>query len=192
MTRAARARVWLLFAVAFLLPFGSLPELPLLIAAVIGSVDAWRSRAWMFGRSQGRLLAWLFAAYWLPELVSAFDSVAPAKSWLEVAADLRFLPFGWFVLCTLREAPSRALLLHASALLLMLWVTDALVQSAFGVGIASAAFSATTISSSARCWLRWRRWHCGRHGRAGHGAAQCLRACRSPRRYCSPARAPHG
>ena len=39
----------------------------------------------------------LFFAYWLPELVSAFDAVDPARALVQSLKDLRYLPFLWLV-----------------------------------------------------------------------------------------------
>src|SRR5690606_24475831 len=99
----ARLRVGLLLAVPALLPFGSAAELPLFVAALLGLVAYLRGR--IDPRAPApRLALLLFLAYWLPELLSAFDSVAPRKSWTEVAADLRFLPFLGFAVLALDEA----------------------------------------------------------------------------------------
>jgi O-antigen ligase len=170
----ALLRVWLLFAILLLLPFGSLSELPLLVAAAIGIGDAWRRRSELFADVQGKLIAVLFAGYWFPELVSAFDSVAPEKSWLEVAADLRFLPFAWFVCIAVQDRRARDWLGSASAVLILLWAVDALLQASLGVGLGgrmqgdrvSGIFSddnlklgpvLATLTPIALWWL-WTRW----------------------------------
>ena len=130
-SRRSDAGVWLLLALPTLLPFGSAAELPLLIAAILGVVAIARGRIdW---RASGpRLAVVLFLAYWLPEFVSAFDSVAPRKSWTEVAADLRFLPFLLFALLTLDDARRSRLFFGGVGILLGAWLIDALVQAATG------------------------------------------------------------
>jgi len=127
--------LYLLLAVLALLPFGHAAELPLLIAALVGLV--WRMRRSGEARDRGseRLLLWAFLAYWLPELISAGDSLAAAKSWQEVGLDLRFLPFGWFVLDTLATDTARRGFAQGAALLIALWTLDALVQAATGIGL---------------------------------------------------------
>lgn len=123
--------VWLLLALPLLLPFGSAAELPLLLGAIAGLVAALRGR--LDWRAAGpRLSLLVFGAYWLPELFSAFDSVAPRKSWTEVAADLRFLPFLWFALATLAEPGRAHRVTLGVAVILALWCLDALLQAAFG------------------------------------------------------------
>ncbi len=133
---------WLiLLSYLALLPFGSLCELPMLVAALVGLVDAMRLRSRLIASGSGGWIGLLFLAYWLPELVSALDSVAPAKSWLEVLADLRLLPFAWFVAVALRDAPARQHLLTGSALVVAIWSIDALVQAATGYGLGGAMAS---------------------------------------------------
>ena len=171
---AAMVRVWLLFAMLLLLPWGSMPEFALLVAAVVGVVDGWKRRALVFHDASGRLLNLLFLAYWLPELCSAVDSVAPEKSWLEVATDLRFLPFGWFVLVTMQNARARSWLLCASAILVLLWTLDALLQASVGVSLGgrmqsdrvSGIFSDDNLKlgpvlatlAPLSMWAAWKRW----------------------------------
>jgi O-antigen ligase len=130
----AHPAAWGLAALLALLPFARLAELPLLMMAIAGCrllPDLVR------GRAEGgqRLAALLFLAYWLPELVSAVDSLNPAKSWAEVGADLRFLPLLLFLQRGLREPASGALALHLCAGLLALWCLDALVQAAIGTSL---------------------------------------------------------
>ncbi len=136
MTSARTHWRWLLlWAYMVLLPFGSLCELPMLIAVLVGLADAWKSPSLITAQGPGRWLGLLFLAYWLPELLSAADSVAPAKSWLEVVADLRLLPFAWFTVVALRSSPARLHLLTATAGLLTVWSVDALIQAATGYGM---------------------------------------------------------
>ena len=125
----------LLLAVLALLPFGHAAELPLLIAALIGLWRRFRRPGPSADPAGERLLLLVFLAYWLPELVSAVDSLAPGKSWQEAALDLRFLPFGWFVIDTLALASARRGLALAAAVLIALWSMDALVQASTGSGL---------------------------------------------------------
>lgn len=130
--RASQAwRIWLLLAVPVLLPFGRLGELPLLIGAIVGLVALVRAPALL--RTPGvRLALLLFAAYWLPELVSAVDSVAPRKSWLEVASDLRYAPFLAFATTACRTSRDATRLVAGFALVLAVWCADALLQAMTG------------------------------------------------------------
>lgn len=131
------AGMWLLLAVPALLPFGSAAELPLLIGALLGLVALLRGR--IDPRATGpRLALLLFLAYWLPELLSAFDSVTPRKSWTEVGLDLRLLPFLAFALVVLDEEGRVRRFFGGIAILLSLWLLDALVQAATGWSLGGA------------------------------------------------------
>jgi O-antigen ligase len=133
-------RVWLLVAVPFLLPFGRSSEAPLLIGAICGLVAmarrqiAWRSPA-------VRLALVLFLGYWLPELLSAFDSYAREKTWQEAAIDMRFLPFLLFATTAVRTRREASLLTGGVAAIVLLWCTDALLQAATGLSLGGAATS---------------------------------------------------
>jgi O-antigen ligase len=121
----------LLLSVLALLPLGRSSELPMLVAALIGSWWAWRGRVdWRADAT--RLAMVLFLAYWLPQLLSAIDAVAPRKAWTEVVADLRYLAFLWFALVAQQQATARRFLRQGAALVLLVWVVDALLQAATG------------------------------------------------------------
>lgn len=129
--------VWLLVSVFVLLPFARSAELPLLVMAVLGLPllrDLLQRDA-----TGPRIACLLFGAYWLPELVSALDSVAPSKSWTEVAADLRFLPFLLYAQRGLATPGASARALQLCGLLLALWCVDALVQAGFGISLGGAS-----------------------------------------------------
>lgn len=135
--RASRdARVWLLIAIVALLPFGAAPELPILIAA-LWTLASLRHLDWRAGATRMALL--VFAAYWLPELLSAFDSLDARKSWLEVAADLRFALLLLFATSALRDAARLRFAGRAVAVIVALWCVDALVQAATGFGLGGPA-----------------------------------------------------
>lgn len=133
-------RIWLLLAVPFLLPFSRSAEAPMLIGAVCGLVAIARHRIdWR--APVVRLVLVLFAAYWLPELLSAFDSRAQEKTWQETAIDLRFLPFLLFATTAVRNPREASLLTGGIAAIVALWCVDALVQATTGFSIGGAATS---------------------------------------------------
>lgn len=135
--RRALAAALCLWSVLFLLPFGRVSEVPILVGALYALV-AWVRAPRRIAAPRYRLALLAFAAYWLPELVSAFDSLAPDKSWMEVATDLRFLPFAMFCVDALSTSTARRTLVWWSAWLVLFWVIDALVQAGFGVGFGGA------------------------------------------------------
>jgi len=134
----AHWRIWLLLAVPFLLPFGRSAEAPVLIGALCGLIAIAKRRIeWKAATT--RLALVLFAAYWLPELISAFDSVAPKKTWQEVGIDLRFLPFLLFATTAARNAREASLLTGGVAAIVAFWCIDALLQAATGFSLGGAA-----------------------------------------------------
>lgn len=134
--RAQAPALWLL-AVFALLPFSRSYELPLLVMAVLGAKQVpglFRAGA----EPLQRLAALLFLGYWLPQLFSAVDSIAPGKSWTEVAVDLRFLPALLYAQRGLSQPGAAAFALRGLGLLVALWTVDALIQTVAGVSLGGA------------------------------------------------------
>ena len=130
----------LLVGVLVLLPVGvGAATVPVALGAIAGVVLAWQQRRSMFANPGLRLAIVLFACYWVPALLSAFDSIAPGKSWSTVAGLLRFLPFAVFACLALREAAVWPRITLAMGAILALWLLDAWVQALTGYGIAGAS-----------------------------------------------------
>ena len=169
----AHWRVWLLLAVPLLLPFGRLGELPMLMGAIAGVAALLRSPRATWS-AETKLATLLFAAYWLPELASAFDSVASRKSWLEVASDLRYLPFLWFACGVCRAPGDAARLVAGLAAILTLWCVDALLQALTGWSLGGAGTvdrlsgifgddnlklgGAVAVLAAFGLWFAWTHW----------------------------------
>lgn len=131
---------WLLLAALALLPFGMASELPVLVGAVLGGVALLRGRIdWQ--QPGVRLALALGLAYWLPQLLSAFDSAAPGKTWGEVALDLRFVPFLLYAANTPSTPRTADLLCTGVALIAVFWCLDALLQAVTGLSLGGAATS---------------------------------------------------
>ena len=131
----------LVLSVLLLLPLGRSAEAALAVAALGGLVLAWRERVRLAQQPGLRLVALLFACYWLPALLSAPAAVAPAKSWQTVAVLLRFLPFAAFACLALRDAAAWPRMRDAAAMIVVLWLLDAWVQILTGYSLAGAASS---------------------------------------------------
>ena len=120
---------WLVVA---LLPFGRSAELGTLLC-LIGLL--WQCRhgmaAWS-GRRAAILLLVLLAAYVGAALLSAFDAVAPAKSWSSVAGLLRYVPLGLYACLVVRRADRLHALYGGVAVVLALWTLAAWVQMLTG------------------------------------------------------------
>jgi len=85
----------------------------------------------LLGRPALLLTSTLFAAYWLPQLVSAFGAADPMKVWGKVAVALRYLPFMW--LAAIAVATRRRRATYAGlAVVAGVWALDALLQAATG------------------------------------------------------------
>jgi len=74
----------------------------------------------------------LFFAYWLPELVSAFDAIDQARALREAVVDLRYLPFLWLVAAAVADERGRRITFGGLAVIIGIWTLDALLQAAFG------------------------------------------------------------
>ena len=74
----------------------------------------------------------LFFAYWLPELVSSFDSVDPGRALREAAVDLRYLPFLWLVASAVANVRGRRTTFGGLAVIAGIWTVDALLQALTG------------------------------------------------------------
>jgi O-antigen ligase len=96
----------------------------------------------LLGRFRGgmRLLsgpAWaltsvLFFAYWLPQLISAFDAIDRSRAFRESLVDLRYLPFLWLAASAVANARGRHVTFNGLAIIVAVWTVDALLQVAFG------------------------------------------------------------
>jgi O-antigen ligase len=128
---AERLASGLFIACFVLLPFGRLAELPMLLAALLGlGMLRHAPRPWR--RWELNLAGLVFLGYWLPELISALDAVDPQRSWGEVALDLRYLPMLWYFSAHLRNAAVQRRVQGALAVIVGVWVLDALIQLATG------------------------------------------------------------
>lgn len=120
---------WLVVA---LLPFGRSAELGTLLC-LVGLL--WQCRhgvaAWSDRRGAALLLV-LLAAYVGAALWSAFDAVAPGKSWSTVAGLLRYVPLGLYACLVIRRADRLHALYVGVAAVLALWVLAAWLQMLTG------------------------------------------------------------
>ena len=74
----------------------------------------------------------LFCAYWLPQLVSAFDAVDQGRALRESLVDLRYLPFLWLAASAVASPRGRRITFGGLAVIVAVWTLDALVQVASG------------------------------------------------------------
>lgn len=131
----ARHGVGVLLLFLALLPFGRASELALLVGAALGLCSFFARDSALRRDPRLPLLLALFLGYWLPQLFSAFDAVAPAKAWREVLADLRLLPFGFFALAALPDRLALRRLMRGAGLILAVFTVDALIAAVVGRGL---------------------------------------------------------
>lgn len=86
----------------------------------------------LLSREAWALTSVLFAAYWLPEAVSALDAVDVQRALREAAADLRYLPFLWLVAAAVANADARSRTFRGLAVIAAVWCVDAVLQAATG------------------------------------------------------------
>lgn len=128
---AERIAAALFIACFVLLPFGRLVELPMFLAALLGlGMLRHAPRPWR--RWDLNLASLVFLGYWLPELFSALDAIDPRRSWGEVVLDLRYLPMLWYFADRLRDPAVQRWVQSALAVIVGVWVLDALLQLATG------------------------------------------------------------
>ncbi|MDG2525886.1 O-antigen ligase [Stenotrophomonas sp. HITSZ_GD] len=129
------APVWVIVFVA-LWPAPGLAETVLSLGAVFA---IWRLLRRRF-RGGTQLLsgaAWaltsvLFLAYWLPELLSAFDAIDMPLALRKSLTDLRYLPFMWLCAIAVADPVRRRRTFGGLAIIGAVWTLDALLQAAWG------------------------------------------------------------
>ena len=97
----------------------------LLLARFRGSSALLSAPAWA-------LTSVLFCAYWLPELVSAFDAVDRVHAFHESLVDLRYLPFLWLAAAAVADDHGRRVTFTGIGVIVGIWTLDALVQGVTG------------------------------------------------------------
>jgi len=74
----------------------------------------------------------LFAAYWLPQLISSIDAVDQSRALRESLVDLRYLPFLWLAAAAVANEHGRRVTFSGLAIIMGVWALDALAQVVFG------------------------------------------------------------
>jgi O-antigen ligase len=126
---------WLAVAFFALLPFHRLAEVPLSLLALSLPFLLRRAEYRARVRTLLPLVAVLFACFWLPILLSSFDSFLPQKSWTTSLAAVRYLLAALAIGVLLHTASLRWLVLRWTTYLLLFWAIDGFVQLAFGVDL---------------------------------------------------------
>ncbi len=126
---------WLAVSFIALLPFHRLAEIPLSIFAIsllfLFRSDEYKARI----RSLLPLLLPLFLCFWIPMMLSSFDSYDAHKSWVSSLAAVRFFMAAMSIGVLLQSASMRWLVLRWSSYLLIFWAVDGYIQMAAGVDL---------------------------------------------------------
>jgi O-antigen ligase len=129
------APAWILAHVA-LWPAPGYAEAVLALGALVALgklvLSRFRGGEQLLSHQAWALTSVLFFAYWLPELVSAFDAVDRAHAFAQTAEDLRYLPFLWLAASAVANERGRRVTFGGLAVIIAVWVLDALVQAVAG------------------------------------------------------------
>jgi len=162
---------WLVVA---LLPFGRSAELGTILCTIGTLLLLMRHPGALREHSGASLLLWLLACYVSAALFSAFQSVAPGKSWTTVLALLRYAPLGVYACFAIRRYERLHALYMAVAVVIGLWALDAWMQMLTGWSLRghaeavriSGIFGAEDLKlgpvlavlSPFALWGAWQRW----------------------------------
>ncbi len=129
---AADWACWLAVSFFALLPFGRLAEIPLSVFALslpfLARSAAHRERI----KQVSIIVVPIFLCFWLPMVVSSFDSYMPQKSWTSSIAALRFLAAALSIAVLLRADSARWRVIRWTSFLLVFWAVDGFIQLIFG------------------------------------------------------------
>jgi O-antigen ligase len=127
--------VWLTVLFFALLPFGRAAELPLLIFAFALPFLYYSARYRTRVRRVSLVLIPVFLCFWLPMVLSSFDSFLPEVSSFKSFAALRYLAAAISVGVLLKQASSRWQVLRWTSYLLVFWAIDGFVQLLLGADL---------------------------------------------------------
>jgi O-antigen ligase len=123
---------WLAISYFALLPVRRLAEAPLLVFAL---AMPFLFRSEVHGARAKKVLTWvvpLFLCFWLPMLLSCFDSFDPERSWGRTLAAIRFPMAAVSIAVLLHSRSLRWKTLMWAALILVFWAVDGFVQLLLG------------------------------------------------------------
>lgn len=126
--------VALLVAIVFLLPFGRLAEIPILVMAFWGLWCMIQHHQTIRRQRWFKPFTLVFVAYFLMAAISSLDSYWPEKSWLIAASAWRFYLLGVLVLFV-SDAKTVPRLMFWLAIIVVIWVLDAAMQSLLGYNL---------------------------------------------------------
>ena len=132
---SAWAPIFLPCACLVLLPVGRMVEIPVLLMAVGGLFLALRHGGNWLRTAHMRTFLLVFAAYWMPILLSWPDAVNRGTTAVIVINSFRFLLSGLFIVHCMNQPRHLPGLHRVLAWILLFWTVDAVIQSVFGTDL---------------------------------------------------------
>jgi len=126
---------WMAIGFFAALPFGRLPEVPLSIFALSLPFLLARPEHRQRARTLALFLIPLFLCFWLPMVLSAFDSYTPQRSTSHSLVALRYLAAALSMGILLQADSARWRVLRWTAFLLVFWSVDGFVQLFLGADL---------------------------------------------------------
>lgn len=138
---------WLAVSFFALLPFGRLSEIPLSAFALSLPFLARSTEHRQRIRRVSIIVVPIFLCFWLPMVVSSFDSFMPQKSWISSVAALRFLAAVLSMAVLLHADSARWRVIRWTSFLLVFWALDGFVQLIFGVDLFGIAMNPDRLNA---------------------------------------------
>lgn len=138
---------WLAVSFFALLPFGRLAEIPLSVFALCLPFLARSAENRQRIRRVSIFVVPIFLCFWLPMVLSSFDSYMPQKSWTSSIAALRFLAAVLSMAVLFRADSTRWRVIRWTSYLLVFWAVDGFVQLIFGVDIFGIAMNPDRLNA---------------------------------------------
>lgn len=138
---------WLAVSFFALLPFGRLAEIPLSAFALCLPFLARSAENRERIRRVSIFVVPIFLCFWLPMVISSFDSYLPQKSWTSSIAALRFLAAVLSMAVLFRADSTRWRVIRWTSYLLVFWAMDGFVQLIFGVDVFGIAMNPDRLNA---------------------------------------------
>lgn len=129
-----QAPLLLIASFIMMLPFRRLAEIPIALMS-IGGIILLATRTSSLKNYQTTLFTLVFLGFWIPIAISLIGAVSPGRTFTVTAAYLRLYLTGIFIISFLAVTENQEKILRIFALVLVVWVVDALLQIATGQNI---------------------------------------------------------
>ena len=138
---------WLAVSFFALLPFSRFAEIPLSIFALSLPFLARDVENRQRIKQVSTIVIPIFLCFWIPLVISSFDSYMPQKSWTTSIAALRFLAAVLAMAVLLKADSARWRVVRWTAFLLVFWSVDGFVQLIFGTDLFGIAMNPDRLNA---------------------------------------------